>query len=471
MAKVKKSKKPAKDYSITKKISPGRMLREDLLGEVSTTDGSFLSRSFPFAVTRYNTDDLVATKGLRIYKEIAFDEQAKSALFVKKYAVTSAGWEIMPARGMDNNEAMKKSVRFIAESFDGIAGSFDACIQEIMTALDYGFSVTEKIFKVVDAGEFKKHWTLKALKTRDPLSIEFATDSGGNLFPAGIVQNGKEFPSAKFVIFSHGRRFDNWYGTSDLRATYRAWFIKDRILRFLAMTLERFGEPIFMFMPEKFITPTQRARLISMVESLQARTTMILPPGVKHEFFQGDPVVVRSMITAIEMLDRQISTSILVPRGLGVSTTDSGGGSFAKSQKEFDTFIWVVTQLRKELEAVINEQLVIPIMDLNYLVTDNTYPVFRFREITDRKKREMFELWLDAVKGGALASTKGDRVRARELIDFPQPEEGEEQKLLDKRADAKPVVQAEGDDDSDHGHDVAGSTETGKRSQSQTDDN
>jgi phage gp29-like protein len=186
------------------------------------------------------------------------------------------------------------------------------------------------------------------------------------------------------------------------------------------------------------------------------------------------------MITAIEMLDRQISTSILVPRGLGVSTTDSGGGSFAKSQKEFDTFIWVVTQLRKELEAVINEQLVMPIMDLNYLVTDNTYPVFRFKEITDRKKREMFELWLDAVKGGALASTKSDRVRARELIDFPQPDEDEEQELLDKRAagavkpTAEPTAEAgEGDDDhgdSDHGHDVAGSTDVGKRSQSQTDD-
>ena len=59
--------------------------------------------------------------------------------------------------------------------------TLESDLYEILSALDYGFSVTEKIIGELTDGPYAGAVALRSLKTRSPHSITFAQDEYGNL--------------------------------------------------------------------------------------------------------------------------------------------------------------------------------------------------------------------------------------------------------------------------------------------------
>ena len=227
-----------------------------LTEEISYTSSQLYGgRSIP-----YNPDDLVGKKGLKVYKEMMNDEQVRAAMSAKMFAVLSTGYEIVAAEPQEDKESNdekrfdhqitdeensdskptgepKKSgsseelVDFVSFNFEEMVGSFDSKILEILTALVYGFSCSEKVFHQIDYGPFKNKLGLKMLKTREPFFFDFEADARGNLLEDGIVQNRSlRMPPEKFVIYSYRKTFDNPYGESDLRAAYRCFSSDTEIL-------------------------------------------------------------------------------------------------------------------------------------------------------------------------------------------------------------------------------------------------
>lgn len=425
-----------------KKVNPGRI--KTPLGEVSTVEGNYVTSKFPFAINNYNPDDLVGKKGLKVYNTVRKDAQVKAALSIKKLAVLSSGWEIF-----SGDETIRN---FINDNFLYLDNcNFDKCLFEILTAVDFGFSVTERVLKFIEEGEWKGYFGLKYLKTRNPEYIDFEFDQYGNLFPDGIKQNNINLPTGRFIIYSYRKEFSNHYGKSDLREIYRDFFIKDQLLHYMAMSMERFGEPIFKFTPQRTLTRSQKDALFTVVERIKSRTTLILPPGVELELLQGDPRGARTFLQAIELCDKQIRVGLLLPGLMGLSA-ENVAGSFARAEKEFDVFIWIVSQIRKELEDLINEQLIQPLTDVNYIVTKDEYPKFRFKDIVNEEK--LFELWIKAIQGNSLNKILSDENKWRELLGLePLSEEEFKEDVTKLAVKTKP---------DDHGNPV--STDTGDRS-------
>ena len=222
MAKIRKNLRKKTYAEITPKAKPDPVD----FREISTVDSSFYGR-----LQRYNPDELVGKKGLAIYRKMAVDEQIKAAIYTKIFAVLSSGWEIQaPEIPEEEKEAGDELVEFVKWNFEEMEGHFDSKLQEMLTALIYGYAVGEKVFYLIDFGKFAGKIGQKDIKFRRPESIDFEADEYGNLLENGVVQTGKMLPRDKFLIYSYRKQFSNYYGQSDLREAYRCFSSDTEIL-------------------------------------------------------------------------------------------------------------------------------------------------------------------------------------------------------------------------------------------------
>jgi phage gp29-like protein len=427
-----KSKKfAAKTVAVTPKVNP------DLptFREISTVDASrAVSLGRFLKLTQYNPDSLIGRQGLGIYKQMRLDEQAKAALLTKKNFAMSSGWEIVPPVYKDSNGTMAKEITESVEfNLAELDGTFENVILNILTALDFGFSCSEVSYRLVDYGPFKGQVGLKSIKTRDPEHITFETDIYGNLLPMGVLQNGIPMPADRFVVYSHGEEFNNYYGTSDLRAAHKSWFCKENLLKFCVIALQRYGEPVAVATTSKTLDNEQRTRLETIFSNLQSRTLILVPDWIQISFSAPSPHTSEAFLPILNKMDTWIRIAIMLPGLLGMSA-ESGVGSFARADQELDVFIAILEQLRRDLSAKINERIIKPLCDYNYNVEGGRYPTFRFRPINKEELRKTFELFMKGLESGAITKTPADENKARDLINVPQIDESESQPMITKIA-------------------------------------
>ena len=374
--------------------------------------------------TRYNPSFLVSQKGLDIFKSMLRDDQVKAALTFKKRAALSSGWHICSPESIEADD--DERAIFIQECFDELDGTFDRAVYEIASALDYGFSITEKVYE-----DRNGSLQLSALKTRDPRSWQFVLDPYGNV--QALEQQPKpkaDLPLGKFVHFTYGAMFNNPYGTSDLEAAYRPWFHKDNAYRYLGMLLERFGiPPMFgLYNPESYAEPMQR-KLETIFNKLQAGSSGLIPRQKKDDLEMWSPELAgqisNAFIPAFQMYNQDIAKALLMPGLLGM-TADNTQGSFARAQVHFDAFMLVVEDLRKELENCINEQIVTQLMLLNFPEREEGDPYFEFLPLTDDVRLELLNTWQGLTGSGVVTKQPEDERHIRELLKFPELDEAYE---------------------------------------------
>lgn len=390
----------------------------------------------------FNPNKLVTVKGLAIFDEMRRDDQIKASLVFKKQAVLATGWDVSPAIQPKSERVGGKTgqrttpvtppetevgialpgdeVRdFVKKNLDGIEGTFERALLQIMTALDFGFSVTEKLFELRDDG---KIW-LTALKTKRPLVFRFKIDKFANL--EAIIQDGnpqQELPPSKFIVFRHDYEFGNPYGTSDLDAAYRAWWTKVNAYKWMAMLLEKYGIPPIIALYDDTVYKGETIEALrTLLANLQASTVATAPRRDKDSLELWSPQlagqVARAFIPAFDMMNRDIARALLMPGTLGL-TPDKATGSYARAKVVFDLFMFVVEHLRREMENLVNETIVQPLVTLNF-GTDQ-FPTFRFLPLTDEQQHEMLAQWFEAVKIAAVVPTPDDEEHIREQLEFPQ---------------------------------------------------
>ena len=306
----------------------------------------------------YNPSALVTRKGMTIFDEMRKDDQIKAALWFKKLAAVSSGWEVVSPEGEDENY---KPTKFLKSELGSLIQPLDQIVSTgILSALDFGHSISEIIFRKIDTGEFSGLIGVLNIKTRAPHDISFKMDKFGNLEKDGIIQltpdGPKVLPSNKFILYAYQGEFSNPYGKSDLEAAYSRWWIKENAYRWLAMLLERFGiPPIFALYDPSSMNPSQVTALRTAIERIQAATAGALPRASKDSLELWAPELAgqtgRVFIPALEMLNRDISRALLMPGLMGLSP-DAGVGSYARARVEFDVFVLMLEYLRKQVAGV-----------------------------------------------------------------------------------------------------------------------
>lgn len=398
-------------------------------------------------LSQYNPSVLLSRRGFRVLDEMRRDDQIKAALSFKKHAVLGPGWEVVSPP--DEREDWAPTM-FVRDQLTDLPGQLATCLLRVLTALDYGYSVTEIVYSDIREGVWRGHVGLGALKTRKPHEFGFVTDEYGNLMPDGIQQNTPgglaHYPVEKFVLYQHDMEWSNFYGRSDMESAYRAWWTKTQTYKWLAMFLERLGvPPIFLLYDPNVYQGTQIDDLKTVVKTLQASTAGTLPRPNKEALDFWVPEVTaqvqRVFLPSFDMFNKDIARALLMPGLLGL-TPDQQQGSFARSRVHFDAFMMIVDYLRREVEeTIVNEQIVRRLVDLNFSV--DRYPIWRLLPLNEQQVEKLLNAWNEAVTTGVVKTTADDERHVRNLLEFPQREDAEDEDFDDD------AVEEDEDEDGD----------------------
>jgi SPP1 gp7 family putative phage head morphogenesis protein len=363
----------------------------------------------------YNQDDLWQKTGdYSIYQEMLKDDQISVCLQLKKDLILGAGFDII------SSESSQKDM---AKEIDSILTNETECpfsgyIEEVLSAYEFGFSISEKIFKLTDDNRL----AVKALKTRHPNSWLLYQDDFGNVtkYEQNSVKGNIDVNPKALIHFINNQKFQNPYGQSDLRTAYAAWFTKRQVVRYYGIFLEKGCSPIPVGKYDAKSPPGTAAEILDILKKFQTKTALSLPKNIDVEFLEAKSTG-EAYEKAINIFNMFIGRALFIPDLLGLTGGESGGGSYSLGKEQMKLFFMHINRRRAAIEYVINKQIILPIVQYNYGLLEN-YPKFKFKPLDDNDAVEFAKVWLDAVKGKVFKANEEEVNYFRSLVKFPEGE-------------------------------------------------
>lgn len=398
--------------------------------EASYADSSYYEK---YQLRPYNPSDLYQKRGdYSIYDKMLEDDQISSILTLKKIMILESEWTI-------ECEDQKVS-EFLTDCLNEfLDDTFLKKMFEILSAMDYGFSVTEKIYGPADT-KYGKKIVFQKLKTRAPHTFELHTDVFGNV--EKIIQHTGhgdiQLDPNKFILFTHNKKFDNPYGTSDLNVgVYRAWWSKDAIIKFWNIYLERFGMPTVVGTVPRTLGEAERSRLKQVVTNIQAKTGIVLSDDVKMDLLKTSGGK-SDYENAIDKYNLMIARAFLFPDLLGFSGGQTSGGSYSLGQEQFDIFYKTIDYGRQDVCRVVNREIINPLVAWNF--GNNVHAEFKFQKIDHDRKAEDMRVWLEAVISGKIPITDHHVNWFLAQVNAPEIEEKELAEINEKKEEIRQQI-------------------------------
>ncbi len=391
---------------------PGSMFQE-----VTTAD-SYMNEKYQ--LRPYNPDDLWQKKGnYDLVDTMREDDQISGLLYLKKLLIVGK-WEI-------ESETDGVEVFLKWNLCEGLDELFDKKMINMLSGIDYGFSLTEKIFKPAET-PYGQKIILSSLKTRAPHSFEFETDNKGNIeYVRQLVAYGKDLKIdiAKFIHYTYQKEFDNPYGKSELNTgVYRAWWSKDNIIKFWNMYLEKYGMPTAVGKYPKSGGGKDKSDFKKVLKNIQAATAVTMPDDFTVDLLQAAKESTSGGFeAAVNKHDTSIARHMLFPDLTGVSGASTGGGSYSLGQEHFGMLYETINNERKQLELLINREIITPLVLWNF--GKGAEAKFRFITIDQKKKDMQLKNFLEAIKSGKIPPTPEHINHFLKEIDFPEISEEE----------------------------------------------
>ncbi len=307
------------------------------------------------------------------YRPMFADSHVKTAFLGKILAVASLDLKVLPAdkkskRDRDVAEFVKWSLtERLADGIPGLVWSV------LSGGLIDGFSVCEKVIKHETRGKYSGKYVLSELKPKDVgRDLVLQTDDRRNVVGLlGLRYNGgEEFHPADFLIYRHLSLYGSPVGTSDFRAAYRPYWIKDTAWKLRALAMERRASPLLF---GTYKVASTKASLDAVLSTANSRGWISAPEDAKLSAIDIAGGADGTFDAAIKALAHEIFLAIqgAILQSLEGSTTDGRGNSQVHRQTA-DQLVW---HLAAALQSLLNNHdggLVRDIVDLNYVVQE--YP-------------------------------------------------------------------------------------------------
>lgn len=252
--------------------------------------------------------------------------------------------------------------------------AFKDSLRLALLELVYGHSYFEQVYKL-EGGLFH----LSKLAWRPPRTISainVAADGG----LTSIEQHGRagvasavKIPVDRLVAFVHEREGAIWLGESILRAAYKMWILKDRVLRIQALTAERngLGLPVFTVGTppdgtfEEVVAwlddEIKRGLKIAKEARSGDAAGAALGPGSTFEF-KGVQGKLPDTDSPIRYYDEQIARGVLAHfLNLGTET-----GSWALGSTFADFFTDSLNAIAQDVAATFQQHVIEDLVDLNW---------------------------------------------------------------------------------------------------------
>lgn len=365
--------------------------------------------------TEYNGNGLTIIDRMR-----KSDPVVRASLRIVKLGILQAEWYIESASDDPRDEEIKE---FVSDAiFEKMSRSWDETLSDMLTYLDFGFYVGEKVYKIEDG---KVYIDKIAFRTQKSI-VKFETSDN----KWGIEQmlmgrkegKGKmervSIPGEKMILLTNEQEGDNYRGVSLLRAAYKPFFYKENYEKIDAIGFERqaVGVPVFTMPKSPKANDVDKAKEIG--ENLRAneKAYVVLPSGWTLEILNMKAGTVRTADDAIKRFDRAILMNVLAQfMELGSGST----GSKALSN-DHSTIFYRSLQYSGDLVAsAVNTGVIKELVDLNY---DNVkkYPKLRVTGIEDIDAEVFMEAVTSGVDSNVLTSDDDLEDFVRKQIRLPK---------------------------------------------------
>jgi SPP1 gp7 family putative phage head morphogenesis protein len=398
---------------------PRAEVSANLIGELyfGTAEKTFDESSYhPKSMYKpYNSDDLFQKTGdYSIYEDMLHDDQVSVCMQIKKDLVIGSGYDIVTEVNDDQHTAIKKDLELALN--EDPETPFDDMLEEVISSYDFGFSLSEKLFKTRPDGTL----SLGAIKTRHPSTWLIHTDKHGNI--EKYEQRGRtetiSVAPKSLIHYVNSRKFQNPYGTSDLRTAYSAWFIKRQIVRFYGMFLEKAASPTPVARYDKNAPKQAIDAIYNAIKKFQAKTALTIPKDIEIEFLESKSEG-QVFTRGVNIFNMFIGRSLLIPDLLGFQGEETSGGSHSLGKHQMEVLFKHIQRRRVTLERIVNKHIIWPLVVYNHGFVEH-YPKFKLRPISDESLIELTKLWIEAMKGHLYEPSEEEINHFRKIAKFPE---------------------------------------------------
>jgi phage gp29-like protein len=312
------------------------------------------------------TDRLLELKSggdLKLYEQIAQDDQVKSCLQQRFRALISHDWEVIPA---GEKRQDRQVAEFVTSQLKNLR--WDDTVEKMLWGIFYGYSIAEVIWE-----KQADKIGIKTIKVRDQRRFHFDEDFNLRLrtFAAPF---GEELPDQKFWHFSCGHHHDDEpYGRGLAHWLYWMVFFKKNDIRWWIRFLELYAQPARKGKYPAAATTQEKDVLWGALAAFGVDGRMMIPEGLDIELVEAS----RSGTADYEALLKQINESIAKIILSQTMTTDSGS-SLSQAEVHQDVGESVIMADADLICASLNTSVVKWLCDFNYPGID-AYPKFAYK--------------------------------------------------------------------------------------------
>lgn len=233
--------------------------------------------------------------------------------------------------------------------------------KRILSALDYGFSVSEVVWENPQTNGGK--WIPANIITRKPERFYF--DYDWNLFHTNAGINTELNQNYKWLIFQHDPDDENPYGTSVLRCVYWAWMFKRAGYEFWLQATEKFSvKSIIALFKSEGDEPTLQNRANTIANMLlgveSGSASAVANVDSIHELSMSGSL--NEFNELVEACDTQICYGLT---GQSIATSTTNGGSLALGEVQAELIYEDCKGIALELQNVM-QKLVNWTVELNF---------------------------------------------------------------------------------------------------------
>jgi SPP1 gp7 family putative phage head morphogenesis protein len=400
---------PAEKKTIDRPIRLGSELETDY-------KSSYYPPSYDFP---YNPDRLVGCNNYSTYDEMRDDSQIKATLAIKKNMIIGSGWQICVAEEVPESTA-EEIKNQLTDMFENISvtqtlnNTFEDILMEVMTHYDYGFSLSEVIYKYED-GIYK----INKFVTRPPHTFEFHIDDKGTIkfIRQNMSRGYKNFDPSIFFHSVYQPEYGNPYGKSDLKSAHEAWKAKKYIARFMNIFLEKYAAGFTVVKYPEDAHDDIVSRLEEAAKAIKFNSSIVIPDNVMIEIIQASTSTADIFIKALEYYNLQISRSILVPDLMGFGGGQTSGGSYALGKQQFNIFLGSIFSDKQALARKLTTKIIMPLVRANF----GDFPVwFEFIPPTSEDIIQYASTWQTAVGSRLWKPNEEEINHFRNILGFPE---------------------------------------------------
>lgn len=358
--------------------------------------------------------NLTGRRGLLVWDEMRrSDATVSAALRAVKLPIKSTKFFAVPA----SDEAMDVQISNFVHWNLFSRLKWKQVLGEILTHLEFGFSVHEMVFGV-EVVEGIERVVLKKLAFRKQTSLD-AWEAGPNL--PGIKfrkadGNIVPIPLEKIVVFTNEQEGDNFEGRSILRSAYKHWFYVDKYYQIDAVGHEKHSLGVVKIKYPNSATETQREAARSSARNLRGNEESYIeePMGWDINFMNMQASSLKDIQPSIDRHDRQITKNVLA-QFLEIGASGSSGTlSASEDQRElFNQSVQAVLDYVKDTMGYVVKTLV----DLNFNV--DVYPTIGSGAIDQKSITALADALAKFNDAGMITPSDEDEAHVRNLLGFP----------------------------------------------------